>query len=129
MKKLIILVLFVVAIWQAWKHYPDFFSHLPSHEAVIENESSEPLSRLRMTVGGRTFVREELAPGEKAVFPFRVDRDATFELTWSLQGGAAERTWRGGLVTAGPIVARHRMTVHGDGGVIYRSEPLTPASP
>ena len=129
MKKVIILALVALAAWTAWKKYPELMAHRPSHEAIVENESDETISRVRLEVGGQTFVREEIAAGAKVVFPFRVNRDATFHLIWDAKGGTSEMQWRGGSATAGPIVARHRMTVHGDGGVIYRSEPVSSAAP
>jgi hypothetical protein len=127
MKKLFLLALIVLAAWTAWKRYPDVMSHKPTHEAIIENDTGEAISSVRFSVGHQTFVREQLAAGDKATFAFRVNRDETFELTWAAKGGAADMRWQGGSATAGPIVARHRMTLHDDGGVIYRAEPFTSA--
>jgi hypothetical protein len=129
MKKLIIFALIVIAAWQAWKRYPELISRRPSNEAVVENAASDALARVRLSVGGQTFVREELPAGQTAVFRFRVNQDATFELNWEVARRMGEMQWRGGRVSAGPLVARHVMTVQDDGGVIYRAESLTPSTP
>ena len=122
MKKLIILAIVALAIWYGWKHYPDVFSRHPSHEAVVENRTGTGLSRVRLTVDGQTFVKEDLPDGANAVFPFRVSRDASFQLAWEWTSRQGEGSWSGGMVPRGPMVQRHVMTVDGDGGVIYQAE-------
>ena len=56
------------------------------------------------------------------MFPFRVDRDATFQLVWSFADAPSEQSWSGGMVPRGPMLQRHIMTVDGDGAVLYRAE-------
>lgn len=127
MKKLVILAIVVVAAWTAWKRYPELMERTPSHEAVIENRADDAIVSLRLTVGGKTMVKEELATGAKATFPFRVDRDSDFRLLWEWKSRQGESHWTGGYVTAGPIVARHMFVIDDDGGVILRSEPKSAA--
>ena len=122
MKRLFLLLLFAVAAWYAWHHWGDLVHRRPSHEAVIENASDKEMTRVRLSVGDQTFVKESIPDGAKAVFPFRVDRDATFQLVWSFAGAASEQTWTGGMVPRGPMLQRHVMTVDGDGAVLYRAE-------
>ena len=121
MKRLILLILVAAAVWYGWKH-PDLLRRHPSHEAVVENTSGLEMARVRLTVGGQTFVKESIPDGTKAAFPFRVDHDASFQLVWEWADRIGERTWSGGNVPAGPMLQRHIMTVDGDGAVLYRAE-------
>ena len=122
MKRLVILAVLAAAIWYGWKHYPDFVQHRPSHEAVVRNSAGEGLQRIRLTVDGQTFVKEELADGAEVVFPFRVNNDASFELVWQWANRPGEITWKGGMVPKGPMVQRHVMAIDADGGVLYNAE-------
>lgn len=122
MKKLLVLVLVVAAAWYGWKNYPSLVERRPSHEAVIENATGIAIIRVRLTVDGQTFVKEELADGAKAVFPFRVNNDASFNLTWEWDGRPGENAWSGGMVPKGPMVQRHVMTIDSEAGVLYRPE-------
>lgn len=120
MKRLIILVLFAVAAWYGWNNYRHLFERRPSHEALIENLGSAAIERLRLRVDGQTLVKEQIASGEKATLPFRVNRESSFELEWN--AGGNERRWSGGLVTAGPMVQRHVFAIDDNGEVMYRAE-------
>jgi hypothetical protein len=122
MKKLLLLVFVAGVAWYGWKHYPSLIERRPSHEAVIQNSTGTGLTRIRLTVDGQTFVKEELPDGAKAVFPFRVGRDASFELVWQWSDRPGENTWTGGMVPKGPMVQRHIMTIDADAGVLYQAE-------
>ena len=119
MKRLLLLILFAVALWYGWKHRDELFNRRSGHEAVIENASDRELTRVRLSVGGQTFVKESIPDGEKAVFPFRVDADATFELVWRFADASNEQSWSGGMVPRGPMLQRHVMTVDADGAILY----------
>ena len=121
MKKLLLLVIVVAVAWYGWKQFPALMERRPSHEAVVENRTGSGLTRVRLTVDGRTFVKETLPDGQDAVFPFRVGRDATFQLTWQWADRPGENSWAGGMITAGPLVQRHTMIIDGDAGVLYRA--------
>ncbi len=121
-KKLLFLALVGAAAWYGWKHYPSLLERRPSHLAVVQNSTGAGLTRVRLTVDGQTFVKEELADGSAATFPFRVGRDASFELVWQWANRVGENSWSGGLVPKGPMVQRHTMTIDGEGGVLYRAE-------
>ena len=129
MKKLIVLIILVAAAWYGWKHYPELLNRQPSHEAVVENASGTTLIRVRVSVGGQTFVKEELADGEKVTFPFKIKDDATFDLVWQWQARAGESSWHGGMVPRGPMVQRHVMSIDGDGQVMYHAEQKGSAVP
>ena len=60
MQRLILLAVFVFAGWYGWKHYDALLHPAPRHEAVVRNDSGEKLVRIRLTVGGHTYVKEEL---------------------------------------------------------------------
>jgi hypothetical protein len=122
MKKIVLFALIVVAAWYGWKRLPTLIERRPTHEAVVENSSGTGLTRIRLTVDGQTFVKEELADGAQAVFPFRVSRDASFQLVWQWSDRVGESNWSGGMVPRGPMVQRHIMTIDSDGGVLYRPE-------
>lgn len=119
MKKLIFLCIVVAAVWYGYHHYPELIHRTPRHEVVVENHSGHPIERLRVIVGGQTFVREKLEPNGTAVFPFRVNADSPFELTWQYGDAIGEFRWRGGFVAAGPMVQRHGMSILDRGGVSY----------
>ena len=127
MKKLLILAIAVFVCWYGWKHYSDIFEKRPSHEAVVRNRTGMGMQRVRVNVDGQTFVRDDLADGADAVFPFRVGKDASFNLVWQWASREGENQWSGGMVPHGPMVQRHIMTVDGDGGVVYQTE-LKPGS-
>jgi hypothetical protein len=122
MKRLLLLVLFAAALWYGWQNRDDLLHRKQSHDAVVENASGREMTRVRLSVGGQTFVKESIPDGEKAVFPFRVDRDASFDLVWRFADASNERSWSGGMVPRGPMLQRHIMTVDGDGAVLYRPE-------
>lgn len=121
MKKFLLLLIVVAVAWYGWKRFPALLERRPSHEAVVENATGAGLTRVRLLVDGQAFVKEALPDGEKAVFPFRVGRDASFELTWQWADRVGENTWSGGMVPAGPMVQRHTMTIDADAGVLYRA--------
>ncbi|MEK7329570.1 MAG: hypothetical protein AAB113_02075, partial [Candidatus Eisenbacteria bacterium] len=87
-----------------------------------QNSTGTGLTRIRLTVAGQTFAKEELADGAEAVFPFRVGGDASFELVWQWSNRVGENNWSGGMVPKGPMVQRHFMTIDADAGVLYRAE-------
>ena len=122
MKRLLVLVLIAIAAWYGWHHYPELLNHQASHEAVVVNNSGHELQRIRVTVDGQTFVKEDLPDNEKVVFPFRVNRDASFELVWQWADRVGESHWSGGMIPKGPMVQRHVMTIDGNGEVIYTPE-------
>ena len=124
MKRLLLLALLAFAGWYGWKHYDQVLHPRPHHEAVVHNESGEKLVRVRLTVGRQTFVKEELPDGESATFPFTVDADSPFDLSWEYDTKQGEQHWSGGLVAKGPIIARHTMTIRPSGGVIIESQNL-----
>ena len=117
--RIFVFLLLAVALWYGWKQYPKLVERRPSHDAVIENQTSGTLERIRIKVGDQTLVQEKLATGDRATLPFRVNQDATFEITWSLNG--VERTWSGGMVPAGPMVQRHEFVIDADEQVLYRA--------
>jgi len=119
MKRVVFFLLLVLAGWYGWKRWPDLFHHTPGHEAVVENDTGLTMERVRVTVDGQTFVKEELPNEQRAVFPFKVASDATFQLEWGWKEKMGEMRWRGGMVPRGPMVQRHMMQVDADGGVIY----------
>ncbi len=119
MKNLLLLALVVALAWFGWKRLPALFERHPAHEAVVQNDTGAGLTRVRVVVDGQTFVKETLPDGEAAVFPFRVGRDASFDLTWQWADRVGESHWSGGMVAIGPMVQRHTMTIDGDAGVLY----------
>ncbi len=122
MKRLIILAVLAFAGWYGWNHYEQVFSPQPRHFAVIRNDSGEKIVRLRLTVGGHTYVKEELADGQTATFPFVVDGDSQFNLVWEYDANMLTGNWTGGLVAKGPLVGRHVMTIREGRGVVYTTQ-------
>lgn len=123
MKKMLLLVIVIALGWYGYKHLPALLEKRPAHEAVIQNGTGQGLTRIRLAVDGQTFVKEELADGASVTFPFRVSKDASFQLTWQWADKVGENTWSGGMVPAGPMVQRHTMAIDADGGVVYTAAP------
>jgi hypothetical protein len=121
MIRFLFFLLLVGALWYGWRHYGELTQRRPGHEAVVENSSGRAMERIRLSVGGRTFVKESIPDGGRATFPFRVDEDATFTLVWTWSGGTGELTWSGGMVPRGPMLQRHFLTVDDEGSVLYRA--------
>jgi hypothetical protein len=119
MKKLLLFLIILAAGWYGWGHYRTVLEHRPSHEAVIENESGRQLERVRLTVDGQTFVKEEIPSGQSVTFSFRVNHDSAFELHWGWSTN--ERSWSGGMVPLGPMSQRHFFRIDEEGGVMYRA--------
>jgi len=124
MKRLIIFALLAFAGWYGWKHYDQILHPKPRHFAVVRNDSGEKLVRIRLTVGGQTYVKEELPDGQTATFPFSVDSDSQFDLAWEYDARMNTGHWMGGLVAKGPLVGRHIMTIGEGGGVVYTTQPI-----
>ena len=124
MQRLILLAVFVFAGGYGWKHYDALLHPAPRHEAVVRNDSGEKLVRIRLTVGGHTYVKEELATGATVAFPFTVTTDSKFDLVWEYDTNTMVGHWTGGLVAKGPLVARHTLTIRTGGGVVFESQNI-----
>ena len=122
MKSLVLFVLVCVAAWMAWHHWPELFEKHPHHDIQLVNAGSSSITRMRVTVGGQTFVKEVLAPGASTTWSFEVQDDSDFRLVWELADKMGEHQWSGGRVTKGPIVQHHTLTIDRDGGVVYTFE-------
>ena len=126
MKRLVMLALFLLALWYGWKHYPELLHRRPRHEIVIRNASGTTILRLRVGVGDQTFVKETLDNGATVIFPFQIHEDARLDLVWEWRGRLTEGHWSGARIAYGPRVQRHFISIDRDGGVLYRSENKSP---
>ena len=122
MKKLLFLILVAAAAWYGWKHWPDLVNKTPGHIVVIQNQSGKTMERIRFTADGQTQVHDELADGAEVSLPFKVANDSELQLVWEWKEALGEKHWQGGLAAKGPVVARHVLTIDGDGEVMYRAE-------
>jgi hypothetical protein len=129
MKKLFFLALLGLAIWYGWKHKDTLFTRHDGHEAVIENDASTSLERVRLTVDGQTLVKESIAANDKAVLPFTINNDSDFRLVWQWGNRPGERSWQGGMIARGPMLQRHVFAIDDDGNVTYHAEPKGTAAP
>jgi hypothetical protein len=123
-KKILVLTLIALAAWQASVQLPGLFTRRPEHEAVVRNRSGRAIERLRLEIGGRSFVAETLAAGADARFRFSVTDDDAFDVVWRFQGSGYDSQWSGGLAPRGPIVRRHTIAIDREGGVIYTATPM-----
>ena len=122
MKRLIFLAILAFVVWYGWHHYRDLLAHHPKHDAIIENHSGRAMERVRLTVGGQTFVKEEIPDNSSVTFSFAVNEDTSFTLAWKWDGQDFDQHWSGGSVPRGPMVQTHHLNVDGDGGIIYTAE-------
>jgi len=123
-KRLIVLALIAFAGWYGWKHYSALLHPQAKHEAIVRNRTGIKIVRLRLTVGGHTYVKEELPADQSAAFAFIVDTESPFGLEWEYDTNTTVGHWSGGFAAKGPIVARHIMTIDDGGGVVLESEPM-----
>ncbi len=129
MKRLFFLALFAVAGWYGWTHRDTLFVRHQSHEAVIENNASTSIERVRLTVDGQTMVKELIPSNEKAVIPFAIQDDSDFKLVWQWGNKPGERHWQGGMIAKGPMLQRHVFQIDDVGGVAYHVEPKGVVAP
>ena len=129
MKRLVLLVVVALAVWVGWNQRSTVFERRASHEAVVVNEARGALTRLRVTVGGRTFVRERLEPKERFSFRFLTNEDTKFRLVWTRADRIGEAEWSGGFVAHGPLVRRHRIRIDDDNGILYLASELPSGAP
>ena len=122
MVRLFFFAFLVFAGWYAWHHWHDLTDRRPKHLALIENHSGREMLRVRLAVGGQTFVKESIPDESTTTFPFLVNEDASFVLEWKWPGQEFDQRWAGGMVPRGPMVQKHHMSVAGDGAVIYEAE-------
>ena len=123
MKKLVFLAILVFAGWYGWNHRDQLLHREGSHEAVIKNDASTSLERVRLTVDGQTMVKESIPAGESIELPFKINNDSDFKLVWQWGNRQGERTWEGGMIARGPMLQRHVFEVDDDGNVTYHAEP------
>ncbi|TMQ62443.1 MAG: hypothetical protein E6K78_11755 [Candidatus Eisenbacteria bacterium] len=121
MRKGLLIALAAACAWVAWKQLPRMFARPPAHEVVIQNRSGGWLKRVRLRLGGRTFAAESLAAGRQVAFPFRLDHDASFALSWDQD--STRRNWSGGRAFAGPLLQRHVIRVEKGGRLDYFARP------
>src|SRR5947208_50232 len=111
MKRLLFLAFIAFAAWYAWHHWRELAERRARHEAIVENHSGRAMLRVRLGVGTQTFVKESIADGSSATFPFLVDQDATFQLEWKWPAQDFDQHWSGGMVPRGPMVQKHHFVV------------------
>jgi hypothetical protein len=128
MNRWIVLLVVAAAAWYGWKHWTEI-RQAPRDEVMIVNETGKVLVRVRVTVGGETYVRESIADGAKARFPFPVTGDGVVALKWQYDREELDMSWSGGQVAAGPLRIRHVVRMMQDGGVVWTPEHLTIVSP
>lgn len=122
MVRLFIFLLVVAAAWYGWKKYPEFVDHRPGHTAVIANDASAPLERVRIHVDGQTLVKESVPSGESVSIPFKITNDSQFMVEWQVAGRLGEHSWRGGDVFRGPMMQRHIFRIDDENQVMYTTE-------
>jgi len=122
MRKIIFLALVIMAGYYAWQHAPALLKRPPAHRLVVTNESRVNVERLRIKVGGQTFVKELLPSGETVTFSLRVHRDEPLSMTWRWSDSENEDHWEGGTVTQGPIAQDHLLSIMGGATVVHRVE-------
>ena len=127
MKRLLLLLVVVLAGCYGWLHYARLRS-LGRNEVVLVNHTGAVLDRVRIAVARQSLAVDSLHAGDDRELPFRSDVDGVFDVTWHVRSADAERHWSGGHFERGPILTRHRLEFVPGDGVIWMSERL-PAAP
>ncbi|MBK7367872.1 MAG: hypothetical protein IPJ04_08135 [Candidatus Eisenbacteria bacterium] len=122
MKRLLFFALFAYVAWYGWNHRDGLRSG-PHSEAVIENATSRPVTRIRLRSGGETVVREELAPGASTTIPIAPVANGEFHLVWQWGDAPGEPQWNGHFDGSG-ATARYRFRIEDAGIVSSSSEPI-----
>ena len=60
MNRWIVLLVVALAAWYGWKHWTEI-RQAPRDEVMLVNETGRVLVRVRVTVGGQTYVRDSIA--------------------------------------------------------------------
>lgn len=128
MKKLFILALFAVAAWYGWHHRELFTGGNRDSEAVLVNSGTRAMQRVRLTVGGQTYVRDAIEPEERAAFPVPLTGQSDFRLRWEWRGLEGAPEWRGGEIVPGPPRSRCTLQVFDDNGVTCNCVPIPTAA-
>lgn len=124
MKKLLFLAILVFAGWYGWNHREALFGGNDTSEAVVLNTGTRAMLRVRLTVGGKTQVREVIEPDAKATFVFTLARESDFHLKWDWRGLEGAPQWSGGEAIAAPTRQRCTLQVYDDATVTCTCEPL-----
>ncbi len=124
MKKLLFLAIIAFAAWYGWNHRDTILRGNDSSEAVVVNAGTRAMTRVRLTVGGKTQVRDDIEPADKATFVFRLSRPSDFQLNWDWRGLEIVPSWRGGEALAAPLRQRCTLQVFDDGTVTCTCAPL-----
>jgi hypothetical protein len=122
MMRLFFLALVVVAGWYGYNHYPQLLDRRQGHQVVVVNRTGMTLERVRVSVGGTTYVREEIGDGQEASWEFKVASTSEFHLVWQYREIVGEHQWRGGSVPPGPMTQRHKLIVDADHAITYQPE-------
>lgn len=126
MKRLLILALFALAAWYGWNHRERLFAGNRDSEAILVNSATHAMLRVRLTVDGRTYVRDVIEPDSRATIPFAVAKASDFHLRWDWRALEGVPEWRGGDVAPGPLRSRCVLEVFDD-GVTFSSTPMPTA--
>lgn len=124
MKRLIIFALVAATAWYGWNNRTRLFGGNTDSEAVIVNSATRAMLRVRLTVDGRTYVREVIEPEARVTIPFALARESDFRLRWDWRGLDVVPEWRGGEVTPGPTRSRCVIEVLDDGSATCSCTPM-----
>ncbi len=124
MKRLLFLAVFAAVAWYGWQHRGLLFKGDTDSEAVLVNGGTRDMLRVRLTVDGKTYVRDVLAQGARTSFSMPVARTSDFRLRWEWQGLEGAPDWRGGEIEPGPPRSRCTLTIYDDNGVTVGCSPL-----
>lgn len=124
MKRLLFLAIVAAIGWYGWQHRGVLLKGDTDSVAVLVNDGTRDMLRVRLTVDGQTYVRDVIAQGTQTTFPMPVRRVSDFRLHWEWRGLEGAPDWRGGEVTPGPPRSRCTLTVFDDNGVTVACSPI-----
>lgn len=124
MKKLLLLVILAAAGWYGWQHRGAIFGGSSDSEVVLVNSGTRAMLRARLTVDGRTYVREVIEPGARETLPVTVTNASDFRLRWEWRGLEGSFDWRGGEITPGPPRSRCTVEVFDDNEATVACSPM-----
>lgn len=127
MKRLILLVLIAYAGWYGWNH-KGLLQRGPHSEAVVENTSGRPVTRVRLRAGSTVVVREALAPGESVTMPIPTQASTSFGLQWQWGDAPGEPQWSGNIPHEANEAVRYHFQIPSAGDVIFSSAPMPAAT-
>jgi len=122
---LALVLLLAGLLWAGWERFQTGWERF-QNRLFVENRSGQPITMLKITVGGETSVFQEVLDGAKSSASFRIASDDHFAVNGLLADGT-KVSGELGYVTNGMSGERAFFVIHPEGKIEFRqSNQVTP---